>query len=70
MDDRQGSKRYEPLTQEELDDITGEPLPEHAAMSLVNANLAIPINPALGLNVLSDHSTASATGIADTPGDE
>jgi hypothetical protein len=44
----------------ELASLTAEPLPDRAAMSLVNANLAIPINAALALNVLSDSSTAAA----------
>src|SRR5205807_4253673 len=35
-------------------------LPEREAMSLVNANLAAPINLAAALNVLSDNSTAIA----------
>lgn len=35
-------------------------LPDREAMSLVNANLAAPINLALAANVLSDNSTAIA----------
>jgi hypothetical protein len=35
-------------------------LPERAALSLVNANLAAPINAALALNVASDNSYAVA----------
>jgi hypothetical protein len=35
-------------------------LPDREAMSLVNANLAAPINLAAALNVLSDGSTAVA----------
>jgi len=35
-------------------------LPDREAMSLVNANLAAPINLAAALNVLSDNSTATA----------
>jgi len=35
-------------------------LPEREAMSRVNANLAVPINLAAALNVLSDNSTAIA----------
>jgi len=35
-------------------------LPDREAMSLVNANLAAPINLAAALNVLSDNSTAVA----------
>ena len=35
-------------------------LPDRAALSLVNANVAAPINAALALNVLSDNSVAYA----------
>ena len=48
------------LTREELDELAGEPLPERAAMSLINANVAAPINLAAALNVLSDDSIAYA----------
>jgi hypothetical protein len=51
---------YRPLTRDELDRLAGEPLPERAAMSLINANVAAPINAALALNVLSDNSVAWA----------
>jgi hypothetical protein len=51
---------YRPLTREELDELAGEPLPERAALSLVNANVAAPINAALALNVASDGSIAYA----------
>jgi hypothetical protein len=51
---------YKTLTREELDALAGEELPERAAMSLVNANIAAPINAAVALNALSDHSTAYA----------
>ena len=37
-------------------------LPDREAMSLVNANLAAPINLAAALNVLSDNATAGAGG--------
>jgi hypothetical protein len=37
-----------------------EALPDRAAMSLVNANLAIPVNLALAANVLSDGALAAA----------
>jgi len=40
-----------------------ELLPDRAEMSLVNANLALPINAAIAANVLSDGATAAA--IAD-----
>ena len=48
------------LTYHELESLSAEPLPDRTAMSLVNANLAAPINAALALNVLSDNSTAAA----------
>jgi hypothetical protein len=51
---------YKPLTREELEQLAGEPLPEKAAMSLINANIAAPVNVALAANVLSDNSVAYA----------
>jgi hypothetical protein len=51
---------FKKLTREELDEIAGEALPERAAMSLLNANVAAPINAAVALNALSDNSTAYA----------
>ena len=51
---------YRSLTREELNELAGEELPERAAMSLISANLAAPINAAVAANVLSDNSTAFA----------
>jgi hypothetical protein len=51
---------YKPLTREELNSLAGEELPERAAMSLINANVAAPINAAVALNVASDDSVAYA----------
>jgi hypothetical protein len=51
---------FKPLSREELNEMAGEELPERAAMSLVNANVAIPINAAVAANVLSDNATAYA----------
>ncbi|HEX2048674.1 MAG TPA: hypothetical protein VHF27_12980 [Acidimicrobiales bacterium] len=56
-----------PLTSEELEAQTGEELPDREAMSLVNANLAAPINAAVALNVASDDSIAYAN--AEQTGD-
>jgi hypothetical protein len=60
-------EEYRKLTREELDALAGEALPERAAMSLINANIAAPVNAALALNVLSDNSVAYANAeqIAD-----
>jgi hypothetical protein len=57
------TQNLEPLSREELDELTGEALPERAAMSLINANVAIPINAAVAANVLSSGSPA----VADAP---
>ncbi|TML85759.1 MAG: hypothetical protein E6G08_13535 [Actinobacteria bacterium] len=53
-------ERYQPLTRDELEEVAGEHLPERAAMSLINANVAIPVNAAIAANVLSDGSVAAA----------
>ena len=51
---------YKSLSREELNKIAGEELPERAAMSLINANVAAPVNAAVALNALSDDSVAVA----------
>jgi hypothetical protein len=56
---------YKALTREELSELAGEELPERAAMSLINANVAAPINAAVALNALSDNSAAIATATQD-----
>lgn len=56
---------YKSLTREELDQLAGEPLPEKVAMSLINANVAAPINLAAALNVASDDSVAYANAQQD-----
>jgi hypothetical protein len=55
-------RRDEPaqMSKEELENQSGETLPDREAMSLVNANLALPINAAIAANVLSDGSLAYA----------
>lgn len=58
---------YQKLTREELEALAGEPLPERAAMSLINANVAAPVNLAAALNVLSDNSTAVAIAEQTAP---
>jgi GTPase Era involved in 16S rRNA processing len=60
MTEQEQQQVYKPLTREELIALAGEELPERAAMSLVNANLAIPVNLGLAANVLSDNATAVA----------
>jgi len=56
----QDQSQYRSLSREELNELAGEELPERAAMSLINANVAAPVNAAVALNALSDGSTAVA----------
>jgi hypothetical protein len=60
-------QQYRQLTHQELNDLAGEELPERAAMSLINANLAAPVNAAVAANVLSDNSTAVAQATQTAP---
>jgi hypothetical protein len=48
------------LTPEELEQQEASELPDREAMSLINANVAAPVNVAAALNVLSDDSAAIA----------
>jgi hypothetical protein len=64
------AEEYRKLTTDELNAIAGEELPERAAMSLVNANLAIPVNAAIAANVLSDGAVAYADATQATPIDQ
>jgi len=58
---------FRKLTRAELDELAGEALPERAAMSLINANVAAPVNLAAALNVLSDNSIAIANAQQTAP---
>jgi hypothetical protein len=55
------------LSGKELDAQEIVALPQREAMSLVNANLALPINAALAANVLSDGALAGAGAVQTTP---
>lgn len=55
------------VSQQELDEQVAEALPDRTAMSLVNANVAAPINAALALNVASDNSIAYASATQYAP---
>jgi hypothetical protein len=48
------------VTPEELDDETGEEIPDREAMSLIDANVAVPVNAAVAANVLTDRSSAGS----------
>ena len=53
-------KEVEGLSEEELEAQSGEGLPDREEMSLIDANVAAPVNLALALNVASDNSIAYA----------
>jgi len=55
------------LSAEELEAQGAAELPDREAMSLVNANIAAPVNLAAALNVLSDGSTAYANAEQTAP---
>ncbi|MCW2723368.1 MAG: hypothetical protein JWN35_289 [Frankiales bacterium] len=55
------------LSSAELEAQDGEQLPDREQMSLVNANLAAPINAAVAANVLSDNSVAYANAEQTAP---
>jgi len=53
------------LTADELQAEGAAELPDREAMSLVNANIAVPVNAAVAANVLSDGATAYADAAQD-----
>lgn len=55
------------LTAAELEGQEAQELPDREAMSLVNANIAAPVNLAAALNVLSDGSVAYANAEQTAP---
>jgi len=60
-------EKKQALTAEELEGQQGEELPDREEMSLINANVAAPINAAVALNALSDNSTATANATQTAP---
>jgi len=56
----QDQERDQGLSQDELEHQEAQDLPDREAMSLINANLAAPVNAAVAANILSDNSTATA----------
>jgi hypothetical protein len=59
--------RKKGLSKSELAKQQGSELPDREAMSLVNANVAAPINAAVAANVLSDNSIAYANATQTAP---
>ncbi len=60
-------EKKQELTAEELEAQQGEELPDREEMSLINANIAAPINAAVAANVLSDNSKAVADASQTAP---
>ena len=58
------------LSAEELQAQDVNELPDREAMSLINANLAVPVNAAVAANVLSDGSVAYANATQDVTIDQ
>jgi hypothetical protein len=64
LEDTQG------LSTEELEQQSSEEVGEREEMSLLNANLAAPVNAAVAANVLSDNSVAYANAEQDVDIDQ
>ena len=60
----------EGLSEEELEEHSGEQLPDREEMSLVDVNIAVPVNLALSANVLSDDAIAYADATQDAAIDQ
>lgn len=60
-------EKKQALTPEEIEAQSGDQLPDREEMSLINANIAAPINAAVAANVLSDNSTATANATQTAP---
>ena len=63
-------KNTEGLSSEELEKQGTEEVGEREEMSLINANLAAPVNAAVAANVLSDNSVAYANAEQDVDIDQ
>jgi len=63
-------EKKQALTPEELAAEQGEEMPDREEMSLINANIAVPVNAAVAANVLSDNARAIADATQQTPIDQ
>jgi hypothetical protein len=61
MSEKHPAEEPKDVSEDELEDQRGEQLPDREAMSLINANVAAPVNAAVALSALSDNSTTIAT---------
>ena len=65
MTEKPKKQEVEGLTPEELEAQSGEQVPEREEMSLVDLNLAVPVNAAVAANVLSEDAIAYADATQD-----
>ena len=68
--DLEQTQSPEGLSPEELEAQAGEELPDREAMSLIDANIAAPVNAAVAANILSDDSIAYANAEQDVDIDQ
>jgi hypothetical protein len=68
--DREQDEKQTELSPEEVEAQEAAELPDREAMSLINANIAIPVNAALAANVLSDGANAGAGASQIAPIDQ
>ena len=72
--DKNPSAQHKPVpapeVDQEIEQQDAAELPDREAMSLVNANVAAPINAAVAANVLSDGSVAYANAVQDVDIDQ
>ena len=61
------TNKADALSKDELESQVGEQLPDREQMSLINANVAAPVNLALAANILSDNSLAYANAQQTAP---
>jgi hypothetical protein len=66
MDPKEKDQQGE-LSAEELDAQNASELPDRENMSLINANIAIPVNAGIAANVLSDGASAYADAVQQGP---
>ena len=67
LEDLKAQNPERDLSTEELEAQEAAELPDREAMSLINANVAAPVNLAAALNVLSDNSIAVANAEQTAP---
>jgi len=67
MSEEKKEVKDQELSQEELENQEASELPDRENMSLINANVAAPVNAAVALNALSDNSTAYANATQTAP---